>query len=407
MKNYNLVHVLSYQEYRTPLVRVQLFEQAAIQQSIKGEDSPRVVEVWIVVPFRVYWDSYFNSYLKDLRITFPSLPIRILGGADRLANFPQTQLMFYFRKSLGQSPVIFHFRGDDLISQFLKIKSNYPQDRFVADIRGLWPAEFLLNKNKVVFNEKELLTDPSAALLVSQMNQNLNYADGLSTVSAELGRVIKKLSGFEKNSWTVPCAIPENSISTNTSKNSSDQLLIGYLGGTAPYQHLPDLVLPFMDCLIRLNSQVKLRFITHQPDELRKIISRFAWEEEKFEIFSVDQKLVQNYLKDVDLGLLIRKRNLVNQVAQPVKVGEYLAAGVPVLAQTDLSGLSISDHPGILEKEFEGNPMEKIAEEILSWLSTTSRNQRSLLAVESAKKLTWEQMISRHRYHYHQILNQN
>lgn len=406
MKKYNLIHVLSYQEYRTPLVRVQLFEQADIQQSIKGEGSPNAVEVWIVVPFRSYWDSFFKSYIKNLRHTFPRLPIRILGGADRLSNFPQTQLMFYFRKSFGQLPVIFHFRGDDLLSSFSRIKSKYPQDRFVADIRGLWPAEFLLNRNKVVFNEVELLNDSSAALLVSEMVQNLKYADGLSTVSDELGRVIKKLSGSEKNSWTVPCAIPENTISEKNPITSSQQLLIGYLGGTAPYQHLPDLVLPFMDCLIKLNPQVKLRFITHQPDELRKIISRFAWEEEKFEIFSVAQKLVQNYLRDLDLGLLIRKKNLVNQVAQPVKVGEYLAAGVPVLAQTKLSGLCPLDYPGILEKEFEGNPMGKIAEEILTWLTTTPRDERSLLALESAKKLTWEQMITRHRHHYQQILNQ-
>jgi glycosyltransferase involved in cell wall biosynthesis len=58
---------------------------------------------------------------------------------------------------------------------------------------------------------------------------------------------------------------------------------------------------------------------------------------------------IGSYLAVGDLGLLIRSSSPVNRVASPVKFGEYLACGVPVLVSP-----GVGDCPAIVEREQAG-----------------------------------------------------
>lgn len=406
--SYHLVHVLSFQEYWTPLVRTQLFEQANAQIDLKEANSPLSVEVWILVPFRTYWDSNFKNYLKELRLSYPKLKLRVIGGIDRMRNFPQAYLIYFHRRSLGLNPTIFHFRGDDLLLRFAWLKGLFTKDKFVADIRGLWPAEFLLNQKAEVFSIEELATNPSAMPLIERMKTNLEVADAISSVTLRLEEVVKKLIGFKGQAWVVPCAISKSLLREDCKSNQdeSNEFQIGYLGGVASYQNLPDLVLPFLDAMIRKDSRVRVLLITHQPEEMKELIRPFCWDSDKYKLISVPQSKVHIYLKTLDVGLMIRKRNLVNEVAQPVKIGEYLAAGVSVLIQNKLGGLDPSEFPGLKELDFEKLTFEEAAEQVIHWLKTTSKEKRFMDALTSAEKLTWEKNIVIHRDHYQMLLNQ-
>lgn len=401
------MHVLSFQEYYTPLVRTQLFEQASAQISISNDDAPISVEVWILVPLRTIWDLKFKKYLEDIRGSFPKLKFRVLRGADRLGNFPASHFMYYYRKTIGLIPVVFHFRGDDLISRFIWLKNFFPKDKYVLDIRGLWPAEFLLNQNKEIFTCEELLADNTGKILVERLKENLKLADGMTTVTYRLGEVLRHLSGFSKSSWVVPCAISGDLVKSGEYSDQGKEcgIYVGYLGGVASYQNLPDLVLPFMDMLMKKDERIMLRFVTHQPIQMKKLLDKFNWKANRFEVISVPQAEVNKHLKSMDLGLMIRRKNLVNEVAQPVKIGEYLAAGVPVLVQRNLGGLDTLDFPGIKEIDIETLGVEKASLETLEWINSTTKESRFKSAKESALKLTWEKNIPVHRYHYKALMS--
>jgi hypothetical protein len=49
---------------------------------------------------------------------------------------------------------------------------------------------------------------------------------------------------------------------------------------------------------------------------------------------SVPQSQVADYLVAADAGFLLRDASSVNRVSVPVKIGEYLAAGVPVVVSS-------------------------------------------------------------------------
>lgn len=406
---YHLVHVLAYQEYNTPLVRTQLFEQAKVQVELKSDNAPLSVEVWIVVPFRSYWDTAFKTYLNELRNSYPKLKIRVIGGVDRIANFPQSHLLYFYRRNLGMKPVIFHFRGEDLISRFIWLKKFFNKDKLVADIRGLWPAEFLLNQQIEVNSLEELASNPSAKILLDRMQENLKFADGLSTVNSKLGDAVSSLSEFDGPKWVVPCAISNykrNGIPIGVAKSESSEYQIGYLGGTASYQNLPELVFPFMDVLMSKDSRVNFLIVTHEKEKMAEMIRQYHWDSKRVRLISVSQKEVHECLKNLDLGLMIRRSSLVNRVAQPVKIGEYLAAGVPVLIQKGLGGLRASEYPGLIELDFEKLSLEEAAAFVLNYLQTESWEKRSKSALTSAERLLWENHIPTHRHHYQILLNQ-
>jgi glycosyltransferase involved in cell wall biosynthesis len=61
---------------------------------------------------------------------------------------------------------------------------------------------------------------------------------------------------------------------------------------------------------------------------------------EDYKAVAGEPTTVPAYLGAADLGLLLRERTLVNEVASPVKFGEYLAAGVPVVITDGVGDLS-------------------------------------------------------------------
>ena len=72
---------------------------------------------------------------------------------------------------------------------------------------------------------------------------------------------------------------------------------------------------------------------------------------EHMTIISVPHDRVPAYLAAGDGGLLLRERSLINEVASPVKFGEYLASGTPVIISDgigDYSALTRRERVGLV-----------------------------------------------------------
>lgn len=409
---YNLIHVLSSQELYTPLVLSQVFEQVASQQSQKGDSGPVHAEIWVPIPLRFLISSKFIEYRSYLRRRFKNIKIRFLPGIDRLKGYPISNQIRYYRKSLKGLPCIFHFRGDTLIKSFCFIKQFYPQDRFVVDVRGIWPAEKLLLDGIEIWKLDEIYQHATSKDIQHQLRGNLAFADGITAVSTDLVNWASSLNPDGKLNWVVPCSInfsPESTRENSLVKQSLDHenFVIGYMGGTAPYQNLEDLLFPLFKQLLEADLDILVKLITHQPKEMVALLTKSGISTERVEIVSVSQEKVKAAISILDLGFLIRKPNLVNSMAQPVKIGEYLGAGVPVCIEGDLGGLHI-ESSAILGVSLMANGNEVTARQIIDYLRASSRAERSQKAFETAQQnFSWNKNIHIHRENYLKLLNQN
>lgn len=100
-----------------------------------------------------------------------------------------------------------------------------------------------------------------------------------------------------------------------------------YQGGGSPWQGLEKLAVIWGE-LHKRNSALRFRVISH--DERAHVLAKFI-APEAIEICSVDHEEVAGLLQEARLGFLVRARGIVNQVSWPMKLGEYLAAGAPVV----------------------------------------------------------------------------
>jgi glycosyltransferase involved in cell wall biosynthesis len=73
---------------------------------------------------------------------------------------------------------------------------------------------------------------------------------------------------------------------------------------------------------------------------MRREIVEAGIDEQQTSVVSVPPQEVPRYLAASDVGLLLRDDSIVNRVASPVKFGEYLAAGLPVIITEGLGDYS-------------------------------------------------------------------
>src|ERR1700759_1175494 len=101
VKEYNLVHITTGGEYKTPLVASQLFDQAECQATQKEGFAPKKVEAWIIGAMREYFKDNARKKLLNLQKRCPHITIRMINGVSRLKGFPISLLMSTYRKRLN------------------------------------------------------------------------------------------------------------------------------------------------------------------------------------------------------------------------------------------------------------------------------------------------------------------
>jgi hypothetical protein len=134
------------------------------------------------------------------------------------------------------------------------------------------------------------------------------------------------------------------------------------------------------------------------------LVSKYNWDSKDFEILSITQSEVASHLSEMDLGLMIRKINLVNLVAQPVKIGEYLAAGVLVVLQKGLGGVSHSIESQFLQVDLERFEIQTEVGKVIDFLKNSTRADRRKKALELANEFSWKKNTKIHRENYLELI---
>jgi hypothetical protein len=237
------------------------------------------------------------------------------------------------------------------------------------------------------------------------------------TVSDKLASMLELSVSETKRINVVPCAtgslIKEFNKSDLCRKLNIDESrkIVVYSGGYARYQHLEDLTLPFIKKLMEICDEIYFLVLTFKIDILSSLLNAADIDRSRVKLMSVDQKDVAKILSGCDLGLLIRKPTVVNQYAQPVKVGEYLAAGVPLCFHKGVSGVSelIKKMDAGIEVELDtldGIQWEREAERVVEFLKESDHKKHNALSLASEYFL-WDIQVKRQRKYYRKLIEKN
>lgn len=129
----------------------------------------------------------------------------------------------------------------------------------------------------------------------------------------------------------------ENRLTVKTNLGIVDKFVYIYVGGIDKWQNLDKVITSFAK-KSENNKELFLLVITTEPDYVKKLIKELGVNIKNIFITTSKYEEVANYLNASDAGLIIRDKNIVNYVASPTKVNEYLACGLKIIDKLDEIG---------------------------------------------------------------------
>lgn len=120
---------------------------------------------------------------------------------------------------------------------------------------------------------------------------------------------------------------------------TDDCNLICYSGGLALWQRVGDIISLF-EKLAHTDLQYRFLFVTKETKKLQELLGRTTLSTDSYHIESCAQDEVYRYLSAADAGIIMRDDTVVNNVASPIKIGEYLGCGLPLILTKGIGDFS-------------------------------------------------------------------
>jgi glycosyltransferase involved in cell wall biosynthesis len=234
-----------------------------------------------------------------------------------------------------------------------------PDAIYVRDRAAFRPALKLARRvsAKVVYDARGLVAEES---LLKRGKWNLlayyhqyreleacRTADRLLCVSERLRTYLDKQTG-RKDILVVPCCVNEHQFTYCPDARhrirqqlgwSDETPVVAYCGGLNVWQRIED-VLRLMVEMKSLESRLKCILLVPDPRKMSETANQMGLVNSEFHCVHAQNDAVPDLLSAADAGIILRHELLLNNVASPVKIAEYLACGLPVICSRGIGDLS-------------------------------------------------------------------
>lgn len=184
---------------------------------------------------------------------------------------------------------------------------------------------------------------------------SLKISKKIVVVSEHMFKVLVSNYGCnpQKDYVVINC---KSRVKYNGNKKTPNSLC--YIGGLSKWQNV-DKALSFFNLLCEESNKYTFYIATYNHVKAQKLINNNVKKKfrNKINLVNVKEtKLVEVFLSKMEYGFLIRDNILLNNVASPIKLAEYLACGVnPIMSDSliDYKDLILKYKAGIILSESE------------------------------------------------------
>jgi glycosyltransferase involved in cell wall biosynthesis len=252
---------------------------------------------------------------------------------------------------------------------------------------------------------------------VERLRQTIKNSNMVCTVSEPLKTYLIKHVDAGENTVVLPCSVSDIVNDNNRERirqelNIKDKTAILYLGGTQKGQYLEELVIPFIASAITNSDSCVGIFITQNKEVMLGLLAKFNINPDKIRVISVAQNEVADYLTGMDMGLLLRAPSVQNTFSQPVKFGEYLSAGIPIVLEEgtgDLAEKLNKNNIGCVIRLSDKTVQQDFDNEVkkaLVWYETNKNSARINARNYVEECYTWKANLQNERDMYIHALQQ-
>ena len=129
-----------------------------------------------------------------------------------------------------------------------------------------------------------------------------------------------------RNSFIMPCFNEQLNPDAFFTRGKYEHNTFCYVGSAVDVWQCFDETIALYGQIEQTHDDCRLKIITHDIDVAQAAAARHSLK--NVTVMSLPQHLVASEIADCKFGLLIRKNHIVNQVATPTKMSNYLANGV-------------------------------------------------------------------------------
>lgn len=284
--------------------------------------------------------------------TFASLPVLTVAQLQIAA----ARLRSHIKEKYKREQVAVICRGDLAAYVASKAFANVDGARVLFDNRGLPQEESVLSHGDKWIHRRNRQVKAYA------MNYAKDHCDAYNFVTTNLREYDIERYGYREDlPYSIIPTLFKNEIVdargvARIKKNENckdDDFIVTYIGSTAAWQSTGDL-LGIVQRIYLHNSAARFFILTNGTiPEIQKLQDELR---QRIVIKQVPHSDVKYYLRISDVGIVIRDNNIVNYVAAPTKIAEYVTSGVQLLYSgnigilSDLSKLKANDSMIELDK---------------------------------------------------------
>lgn len=274
---------------------------------------------------------------------------------------------------------------------------------YIIDYHGVAPEEYKLSGksmgkvNYEYYKKMELLS--------------LKNANGVVCVSKRFKKyLLQEFRLDESNVIIAPSCIESNKIGYNHKDRDiirnqlgvgNDTKVIIYAGGCGHW-HCDDKITNLFGKLHSISKNTFLVFLTRKEnhDLVKKNLQSSNVPDSAYYIDSVSNERVFEFYSAADYGIIIRFDSLINEVASPTKVIEYMSSGLGVISTTNVGDINefpginfLKDYNVLCSSEYE-------IEELVDFISNQYDRIKNLRKCREflLEEYTWDSMIDRYKY---------
>jgi len=230
----------------------------------------------------------------------------------------------------------------------------------IYDLRALVASEVALNRRRgtIVTHLVDLME-----------SSEIRKSERVATISKRLEAYVQQRAGRGCAAVIPSCYDPQRFYLEAGAREqirdelrvASEEKLICYSGGTAPWQRVGDILALFDQLSVR-RDDVRFMILSPDADTLQSTIASLT-HPSRFYLKNCSHDDVRRHLSACDAGIIMRHDTMVNNVASPIKVAEYLACGLPVIMTQGIGDYSedlVREQVGLLLDERKDLPEQVI-----------------------------------------------
>lgn len=324
------------------------------------------------LPMEMVTTLSFNTYMKQYKLVEHYVGFNYIHV---IVSFPVlysiTIFLFFLSKAITNKQLVIHLRKQspkplDLLKIIFKNRIKY-----IYELEGdpLSEKEYLIEHPYKENFYKEVIDAMDRH--IRELPILLTKADYVLTVTEELKGLLDKrypwINIRDKTS-VIPTGVDINNIyfsedireKVRKNLNLQNKFVIIYIGSAYySWQNVHRTIEVFRLIKNEIEQTAFLILLVRKEDHMivNDFIRKLNIHENDYLIRAVPHENICGYLNASDLGVLLRHSHTMNKVASPGKLGEYLAAGLPVITTKIVKNSEVIEEKnyGIILNDMDDN----------------------------------------------------